>query len=106
MVHINPAQIYDMLNEMSEEDYSESITALFVYFSSYRFDYEQQTAYTLESMGKFCDIQALDTIECFNLQLMVTVKTPTPKIPNENPFKTNEFYIDQVSLSDQLLLNG
>ncbi|GMG32818.1 unnamed protein product [Ambrosiozyma monospora] len=41
MICINPAQIYDMQNEILEEDYNESITDLFVYISSYRFDDDQ-----------------------------------------------------------------
>ncbi|GMG55845.1 unnamed protein product [Ambrosiozyma monospora] len=57
-------------------------------------------------MGKSGDIQALDTTESFNLQVMAKVKTETAKIPNENPFKTNKFYIDQVSTIDQPLLKS
>ncbi|GMG56338.1 unnamed protein product [Ambrosiozyma monospora] len=50
MVYINPAQIYDLSDEMSEDDYYDSITSLFVCISMYRFEDEEQVPYTLESM--------------------------------------------------------
>ncbi|GMG50641.1 unnamed protein product [Ambrosiozyma monospora] len=50
MVYINLAQIYDLSDEMSEDDYNDSITSLFVCISMHRFEYKEQVTYTLESI--------------------------------------------------------
>ncbi|GMG26048.1 unnamed protein product [Ambrosiozyma monospora] len=50
VVYINHAQLYDLSDEMSEDDYNDSITSLFVCISMHRFEDEEQVTYTLGSM--------------------------------------------------------
>ncbi|GMG21116.1 unnamed protein product [Ambrosiozyma monospora] len=88
MVYINPAQIYDLSDEVSEDDYNDSITSLFVCISMHRFEDEEQVTYTLASM----DSESTNKVVTLSFKIPNGLYVSLPRI-KEILLPSDDFYI-------------